>query len=90
MVRLPLYDPVNEPLLRVRAERRVDAEAINVIEVRLLDGSAGTRVDVRGWTDLTTDTSRRRADVYSESLNADVMSLHEYLGCPNARWPRCP
>lgn len=80
----------NERPLRLRGERRVDAESINVIDVRLTSVASGTRVDVSGWTDLITGTSRRRADVYSESLRADVTALHDYLACPEARWPRCP
>ena len=81
----------NQPSVRIRAERRVDTESVNVIEIRLTERApARTVLAVTGWTDLVSGNTRRKADVYSESLRGDVTALQDYLSCAQARWPACP
>jgi hypothetical protein len=81
----------NQQPALIRAERRVDNESVNVIEARLTArGPARTTLTLIGWTDIISGNSRRRADVYSESLREEVSGLQDHLGCAVARWPGCP
>jgi hypothetical protein len=81
----------NQPSFLIRAERRVDNESVNLIEARLTArGPARTVLTLTGWTDILSGNARRKADVYSESLRADVTALQDHLSCAIARWAGCP
>jgi hypothetical protein len=76
---------------RIRAERRVDATHVNVLDVRFADGAAGrTTMTINAWTDVTKGLSRRRATSYEATLPIDVHALNDFMSCATARWPACP